>query len=83
MKDSKRRGLRTALQMLVTILTTGAGTGLLKLIGFDVSPEIWAAVTAVLLPLVTTVLNELEDNGTIPAVLKAPASDGEDPLPAV
>lgn len=81
MKDSTRRGLRTVLQMIVTVLTTGSGTALLQLFGVDVTPQQWAVVSTALLPLVTIVLNELEDSGKIPALLKAPASDGEDPVP--
>lgn len=81
LSDSTRRGLRTALQLLVTLLTTGAGTALLALLGVDVSPEQYATVTALLLPVITTLLNGLEDRGTIPAVLKAPPSPGADPVP--
>lgn len=80
MKDSTRRGLRTALQLLVTLLTTGGIQGLLVLLGVGLTAEQYAALSAVLLPVVSAVLNELEDNGTIPAPLKAP-SFGADPEP--
>lgn len=81
MSDAKRRGLRTGLQLLATLLGNGALFGLLVLLGVPVTTEQFAAVTAVLLPVVTALLNALEDQGTIPAVWKAPASDGENPVP--
>jgi hypothetical protein len=81
MKDSTRRGIRTALQLVVTLLTTGGIQGLLALFGLTMSPEQYAVVTGALLPVVTAVLNGLEDSGKIPAVLKAPANDGASPLP--
>lgn len=81
MSDAWRRGLRTALQLVVTLLTNGAAFGLLAALDVPVTLEQFGAVSAVLLPLVTAGLNALEDAGTIPAVLKAPASAGEHPVP--
>lgn len=81
MKDSTRRGIRTALQLLVTLVTNGALFGLLVLFGVDVTVEAFGIVAAVLLPIVTTIQNGLEDRNTIPALLKAPASSGANPVP--
>lgn len=81
MNDSTRRGIRTALQLVVTLLTNGAVFGLLVLFGVEVTVEGFTVVAAVLLPIVTTLLNGLEDKGSIPALLKAPASSGADPMP--
>lgn len=80
MSDSTRRGLRTALQLLVSLLTSGGIVGVLALAGVEVTTEAFAAISGVLLPFVTTLLNALEDNNTIPALLKAPASNGANPV---
>jgi hypothetical protein len=81
MKDSTRRGLRTALQLVLSLATTGGLQGILALLGHALTAEQYAALTGALLPFVTVAVNSLEDAGTIPAVLKAPASDGQDPVP--
>jgi hypothetical protein len=81
MTDAKRRGLRTAMQLVVTLGGNGALFGLLAVLGADVTLEQYGAVTAVLLPVVTAALNGMEDSGTIPALLKAPASPGVNPVP--
>lgn len=81
MSDATRRGLRTALQLIVTLLTNGAAFGLLAALDVSVTLEQYGAATAVLLPVVTAGLNALEDAGTIPALLKAPASPGATPVP--
>lgn len=39
------------------------------------------ALLGMLTLLWTFIMNALEDNGTIPALLKAPASEGENPIP--
>lgn len=83
MSDALRRGLRTALQLVVTLLGNGALFGLLVVLEVPVTLEQFGAVSAVLLPIVTAGLNALEDRGTIPAVLKAPASPGAHPVPEV
>lgn len=81
MKDSTRRAIRTALQLVVTLLTTGGLQAGLAAFDMALTVEQYAALNGVLLPLMTALLNGLEDAGTIPAVLKAPASDGADPVP--
>lgn len=81
MSDATRRGLRTALQLAASLLASGGIVGVLKLCGVEVTAEAWAAISGVLLPFVTVLQNSLEDADTIPALLKAPASDGADPVP--
>lgn len=77
MSDSTRRAIRTALQSIVGAL----GAGVLNLVFKGVNPG-WLAVAAVVATTVfTQIQNALEDSGKIPALLKAPASDGVEPLP--
>ena len=77
MNDSTRRAIRTALQSIVGAL----GAGVLNLVFTGINPG-WRAVAAVVLTTVfTQIQNALEDRGTIPALLKAPASDGAEPIP--
>lgn len=81
MKDSTRRALRTlahgviagliAVPVMAAALPTPDGR-----IG-----AIVATVVAIC-AAVTKVVNALEDAGAIPALFKAPASDGADPVPA-
>jgi hypothetical protein len=80
MTDAIRRGLRTALWGLVAM--TGAIPGLAA--AFDLPAGIVAKVTTVftaIAALVTVAINAAEDKGLVPALLKAPASSGENPLP--
>lgn len=77
MSDATRRALRTALQSVIGAL----GAGVLNLVFPDINPG-WLAVAAVVLTTGFTQLqNALEDSGAIPALLKAPASSGKDPIP--
>lgn len=77
MTDAQRRALRTLIQATLGAL----GAGLLNLL-FDGLEPAWLAVIGVVMTTVLTqVQNSLEDNGTIPALLKAPASSGENPFP--
>lgn len=76
-RDSLRRAFRGLLQIV-------AGGGLTALVneasaGLDGTWK--SAVFLVSTFLVTWAQNELEDMGAIPALLKAPASDGEHPIP--
>lgn len=80
MTDSLRRALRSVLWLLIAaIAAVPAAVGLLEL-----PAEKATGVVAVLTPFVaavTKIINALEDSGSIPALLKAPASDGVDPVP--
>lgn len=59
--DLLRRGLRTALQLTITLLSTGA---LVTVLNASCIPrEEYSAVSAVLLPFVTTALNSLDARG--------------------
>ena len=60
--DPLPRGLRTALQLTITLLSTGALVTVLN--GLSCIPrEEYSAVSAVLLPFVTTALNSLDAPG--------------------
>jgi hypothetical protein len=80
MSDAIRRGLRSSLWMLVAM--TGAVPALAA--AFDLPATRVAQVTAVfaaITAVVTAAINAAEDRGVIPALLKAPASSGENPVP--
>lgn len=78
MTDPQRRALRTLLQAAVGAI----GAGLINLLApKGISPEWLAVIGVVLTTLFTQIQNSLEDAGTIPALLKAPASSGENPIP--
>jgi hypothetical protein len=71
--DPLRRGLRTALQLTITLLSTGALATVLN--GLLHAREEYSAFSAVLLPFVTTALNSLDARGRrlsrgVPGVLK-------------
>ena len=71
--DPLRRGLRTALQLTITLLSTGALVAVLN--GLLHAREEYSAFSAVLLPFVTTALNSLDARGRrlprgVPGVLK-------------
>lgn len=78
MSDALRRAIRTLLQFI-------AGGGLSVLVT-EVIADVddttaKAAITVVAAFLVSFAQNELEDRDVIPALLKAPASDGANPVP--
>lgn len=80
MTDAIRRGLRTFLWGLVAM--TGAIPTLAA--AFDVPAGRVAQITAVFTAataVITAAINSAEDGGLIPALLKAPASSGENPVP--
>lgn len=77
MSDALRRGIRTLFQFIVA----GGLTTAVNELADGMSPTYKAIVQGLNLLLVTYAHNELEDHGTIPAVLKAPASEGENPYP--
>lgn len=84
MSDALRRAVRTFVQaFLGSLLTSGI------LSSFETAGVVdWAALKKVaisaaagaIIALLTFVQNALEDNGTIPAVLKATASSGANPV---
>jgi hypothetical protein len=59
--DPLRRGLRTALQLTITLLSTGALVTVLN--GLLHAREEYSAFSAVLLPFVTTALNSVDARG--------------------
>lgn len=88
MNDSTRRGLRTAIDFLPAVLLACAACfadpdfrNALTDLGLGGLIPIFSAVVLVLLTLISKIKNALEDAGKIPALLKAPASQGENPVP--
>lgn len=77
MNDATRRALRTVLQLIAS----GALTALVAAIVDGMDTKSTAIVLATWQVIVTFAQNALEDAGAIPALLKAPASSGENPVP--
>jgi hypothetical protein len=79
LNDSTRRMLRTVYQLLVALIPALPTLALLT----EGHPPLEAAIATLIGwgALVTKVLNAAEDRGWIPAFLKAPASDGAQPVP--
>jgi hypothetical protein len=87
--DSTRRSLRTGIDAIMTVLAATIAMllfpGLAELVdGWTAAGTTAAAgvVLGALLLFFTKIRNALEDKGKIPALLKAPASDGADPAPS-
>lgn len=86
--DSTRRALRTGLDAVLALVAAvgaalvvpGFGDVLDGMTGAGATATI-GGIVAALTVFLTKLRNALEDRGTIPAVLKAPASDGVDPVP--
>ena len=77
MSDSLRRGVRTLLDALLALLAAGLIDNFL--VNLDQTQR--ASLAVALTGVISVVKNELEDRGTIPALLKSPASDGVNPVP--
>ena len=78
--DAPRRGIRSLLWGLLALAgSVPAASTAFDLSAGDVTKV--GAVCAVLTAVVTAVTNALEDADVIPAFLKAPASDGANPVP--
>ena len=77
MNDATRRGLRTLLQVGLV----EAFLRLLEAFGVGITEDQHAAIIVFATPLLAFVINYLEDNTSMPAVLKAPASEGANPVP--
>lgn len=77
MSDALRRAIRGIVQM-------GLAEALLRLLmafGVALTEDQHVAILGALTPLVTLVQNLLEDNTGMPALLKGPASEGQNPVP--
>lgn len=77
MNDPLRRSLRGFFQI-------GFVEAILQLViafGVDLTEAQHAAILVVAPFFVAFIQNYLEDNSALPALLKAPASDGENPVP--
>lgn len=79
LSDSTRRALRGAIQFAAAL----PGIVATFQVAFAGNPSVTVALTTVLAwtTLASKVINQLEDAGVIPALLKAPASEGADPIP--
>lgn len=77
MTDSVRRGIRTLLDAILAVLAAGV----IEEFFVNMTDTQRAVLALALVGAITTIKNALEDAGKIPALLKAPASDGADPVP--
>lgn len=77
--DPKRRALRTGLQLIAA----GGLTEVVDSVAEDLDGTPKALLFLGLAFVVSWAQNELEDAGRIPAILKARASDGDNPIPPV
>lgn len=80
MTDALRRGIRSALWMVLAM--AGAVPALAA--AFDLPTTQVAKITAMfttVAAVLTAIVNAAEDKGVIPALLKSPASSGENPIP--
>lgn len=77
MSDALRRALRTGFQFIVA----GGLTAVINEFATDLTGQQQALVQGLNMLLVTFAQNWLEDNTSVPALLKAPASEGENPVP--
>lgn len=75
--DALRRAIRTLLQFIVA----GGLTTIVNELSNGLSPNNKVLVQGASMLVVTFAQNALEDSGKIPAVLKAQASSGENPVP--
>lgn len=78
--DAPRRGIRSLLWALLALAAAVPANAA----AFGLPAETVAkigAVCAVLTAVTTAIVNALEDADVIPAFLKAPASDGANPVP--
>jgi hypothetical protein len=78
MSDAVRRFLRTVAQLIAGGGLTWLTDALVK----DIDPQYIPYVLGTYTSVVVLLQNWLEDNTAMPAVLKAPASSGENPAPA-
>jgi TRAP-type C4-dicarboxylate transport system permease small subunit len=95
MNDALRRAIRTFLQAFVGTLSLllipflsdiaksagEADKGIVEISTDALGNILIAAVVAGVIALISFVQNELEDKTNMPAILKAPASSGQNPAP--
>ena len=93
MSDALRRGIRTFFQGFIGVLALVAIPVLKQMVesavggqAIDIDVNVWqgiivAAIAGGLIALIAWAQNALEDRGTVPAPLKAPASEGINPVP--
>lgn len=77
MNDATRRSIRSFLQIGVV----EAFLQLLEAFGVPLTTNQHAAIIVFATPVLVLVMNLLEDNTAMPAVLKNPPSGGQNPVP--
>lgn len=77
MNDATRRSIRGLLQIAVV----EAFLRVLEAFGVPINEDQHAAILVLASPLVAFAQNMLEDRAGLPALLKAPASEGQNPIP--
>lgn len=80
MSDAQRRAIRTLIQSVPAAVLVG-GWNLFAPPNLQMTPQQTAFITILLVALTTFGQNWLEDNTSVPALLKAPPSRGENPIP--
>jgi hypothetical protein len=88
MSDSLRRAIRTFVQAFTGVLALQAGAIIVQVNEGSWVPDIdWmkrvllSALAAGVISLISFAQNWAEDNTSMPALLKSPASSGENPVP--
>lgn len=88
MRDSTRRSLRTAMDLILGVLLSLGAIFLIPGINDQINDlglgkafAVFGMIVLILTTVVTKFKNYLEDGDKIPALLKAPASDGANPVP--
>lgn len=79
--DALRRGFRTLIQVSLVQGLMQLWNAFAPPLPADLTLEQMSAITVVGTPIVTFAQNWLEDNTSLPALLKAPASPGQKPTP--
>lgn len=77
MSDALRRGIRGGLQLSVAEIFVQ----FIEAFMMELTEAQHVALLGMLTLLFTIIQNALEDKGSIPALLKAPASEGVNPIP--
>lgn len=88
MRDSTRRTIRTGIDLILGVAVSLAGvlalpgvTDAIKELGFGRQLATFGLILFIVTGFITKLKNYFEDKGTIPALLKAPANSGVNPVP--
>ncbi|HEX6537490.1 MAG TPA: hypothetical protein VF041_23110 [Gemmatimonadaceae bacterium] len=75
--------LRRAIRTLAQVAVVEAVIQVLLAFGVPITPVQHTAILGLATPVVSAIQNALEDKGVVPALGKAPAPDGERPVPPI